>query len=211
MERAWPKIWMIYVTLTFDQLTWKWYATHYSLMGCIGATYEANLSNNHRAMEWTWPKIWAIYVTLTYWPGNGTSHIVPSWVVFVPHMNIIHEIGNKPQSGHGMRDRLTEGWSETNIPQTTLLTSIVIICILTHWGRATHICVGKLTIIGSDNGLSPGRRHAIIWTIVGILLIGPLGTNFSEILLEIYIFSFKKMHLKVSSGKWHPFVLASMC
>ena len=33
---------------------------------------------------------------------------------------------------------------------------------LTHWGRATHICVGKLTIIGSNNGLSPGRRQAII-------------------------------------------------
>ena len=48
---------------------------------------------------------------------------------------------------------------------------------LTHWGRATHICVGKLTIIGSDNGLSPGRRQAIIWTIAGILLIGPLGTH----------------------------------
>ena len=44
---------------------------------------------------------------------------------------------------------------------------------LTHWGRATHVCVGKLTIIGSDNGLSPGRRQAIIWTIAGILLIGP--------------------------------------
>ena len=27
--------------------------------------------------------------------------------------------------------------------------------ILTHWGRETHICVSKLTIIGSDNGLSP--------------------------------------------------------
>ena len=26
---------------------------------------------------------------------------------------------------------------------------------LTHWGRVTHICVGNLTIIGSDNGLSP--------------------------------------------------------
>ena len=26
---------------------------------------------------------------------------------------------------------------------------------LTHWGRVTHICVSKLTIIGSDNGLSP--------------------------------------------------------
>ena len=33
---------------------------------------------------------------------------------------------------------------------------------LTHWGQVTHKCVGKLTIIGSDNGLSPGRRQAII-------------------------------------------------
>ena len=28
---------------------------------------------------------------------------------------------------------------------------------LTHWGRVTHICVSKLTIIGSDNGLLPGH------------------------------------------------------
>ena len=75
---------------------------------------------------------------------------------------------------------------------------------LTHWGRVTHICVGKLTIIGSDNGLSPGRRQAIIWTNAGILLIGPLRTNFSEILSEINSFSFKKMRLKMSSGKWRP-------
>ena len=66
---------------------------------------------------------------------------------------------------------------------------------LTHWGRVTHICVSKLTIIGSDNGLSPGRHQAIIWTNAEILIIGPLETNFSEILIEIYIFSFKKMHL----------------
>ena len=51
---------------------------------------------------------------------------------------------------------------------------------LIHWGRPTHICVDKLTIIGSDNGLSPGRRQAIIWTIVGLLSIALLGTNFSE-------------------------------
>ena len=82
--------------------------------------------------------------------------------------------------------------------------------LLTHWGRATHICVGKLTSIGSDNGLSPGRRQAIIWTIAGILLIGPLGTNISEILIGIQTFSFKKMHLKMSSAKWRPFVSASM-
>ena len=40
-----------------------------------------------------------------------------------------------------------------------------------------------------------------------MLLIGPLGTNFSEILIEILTFSFKKMRLKVSSGKWRPFCL----
>ena len=78
---------------------------------------------------------------------------------------------------------------------------------LTHWGWVTLICVSKITIIGSDNGLSPGRRQAIIWTSVGILLIGPLGTNFSEILIEIYTFSFKKRHLEMSPGKWQPFCL----
>ena len=46
--------------------------------------------------------------------------------------------------------------------------------VLTHWDRVTHICVGKLAIIGLDNGLSPGRRQAIIWTDSGIVLIGPL-------------------------------------
>ena len=71
----------------------------------------------------------------------------------------------------------------------------------------THICVSKLTIIGSDNGLLPGRRQAIIWANVGMLLIGPLGTKFSEILIETYMFSFKKMHFKMSSGNWWPFCL----
>ena len=41
--------------------------------------------------------------------------------------------------------------------------------VLTHWGRVTHICVSKITIIGSDNGLSPGRRQAIIWTNENVL------------------------------------------
>ena len=71
---------------------------------------------------------------------------------------------------------------------------------LTHWSRVTHICVGNLPIIGSDNGLSPGRRQVIIWTNVGIWLIGPLGTNFSEILAEIITFLFNKMNLKKSSA-----------
>ena len=76
---------------------------------------------------------------------------------------------------------------------------------ITHWGRVKHIFDSKLTSIGSDNGLSPGRRQAVIWTIPGLLLIGKVGTSFSGILIEIHTFSFKKMHLKMSSGKWWPF------
>ena len=79
---------------------------------------------------------------------------------------------------------------------------------LTHWAWVTHICVGNLTIISSDNGLSLGRRQAITWTNVGILLIGLLGTNFSEMLIEIHTFSFKKIHLKMLSGKMQPFCLS---
>ena len=78
---------------------------------------------------------------------------------------------------------------------------------LNHWGRVTHICVGKLAIISSYNGLSPGRRQAIIWTNAAILLIGPLGTNFSEILDELQIFPLKKILLKMSSAKCCPFRL----
>ena len=83
----------------------------------------------------------------------------------------------------------------------------MVIFTLTHWGPVTHICVGNLTIIGSDNGLSPGQRQAITWTSFGILLIGPPGTNFNEMLIEIHTFSFKKIHLKMSSAKRRPFCL----
>ena len=78
---------------------------------------------------------------------------------------------------------------------------------LTHWGRVMHICVGKITIIVSDNVLYPLPVPSHIWTNAGLLLIGPLGTNFSEILIEILIFSFTKMRLKLSSAKWRPFRL----
>ena len=65
---------------------------------------------------------------------------------------------------------------------------------LTHWGRVTHICTSKTPIIGSDNGLSPGRRHIIAWTIDGIL-----QWNLKKIK--------KKMYLIMPSGNWRPFCL----
>ena len=94
-------------------------------------------------------------------------------------------------------------------PTRSLTTLIVLFKILlsslTHWGRVTQKCVSKLSIIGSNNGLSPNRRQAIIWTNAGIWLIGPLGTNFNEILIGIQTFSFKKTQLNMSSEKWRPF------
>ena len=62
-------------------------------------------------------------------------------------------------------------------------------------------------IIVPYNGLSPGRRQAIIWTNAEILLIRTLGTSFSEILISIQIFSLQKMHLKMSCAKWLSFCL----
>ena len=85
--------------------------------------------------------------------------------------------------------------------------------LLTPWGWVTHICVGILTIIGSDNGSSPNRRQAIIRTNAGILLIGPLGENFDELLIEIHGFSFTKI-LKIWKCRLENvghIVSASMC
>ena len=73
---------------------------------------------------------------------------------------------------------------------------------LTHWGQVTHICVGKLIIIGSDNGLSPDRRQAIIWINAELLSTGPLRIYFSENFIKMQQFSLKKMHMKMSSAKW---------
>ena len=114
-----------------------------------------------------------------------------------------------------LNNRLSKQWSRLVIwdaippNMTSLQWCQIKQCIFPfiYWGRVTNICVGNLTIIGSANGLSPGRRQAITWTNVGIVLIGPLGTNFSEMLIEIHTFSFKKIHFKMSSGKWRPFCL----
>ena len=79
--------------------------------------------------------------------------------------------------------------------------------ISSHWGLVAHKYISRLIIIGADNGFLLGQCQAIIWTNTGILLIGPLGTNFSELLIKIYSFSFREMHLKISSGTWWPFCL----
>ena len=79
--------------------------------------------------------------------------------------------------------------------------------VLTHWGRVTHICISERVIIGSDNGLSPIRRQAIIYTNADLLSIEALETKFNEIRIEIQNLSFMKIHLNMSSAKRRPFCL----
>ena len=83
--------------------------------------------------------------------------------------------------------------------------------ILTHWSQVTHICISKLTIIGSDDGLSPDQRQAIIWTNAGILITGCLGTKFSEILIKIHIFHPRKCILRCCLENGSHFVSALIC
>ena len=78
---------------------------------------------------------------------------------------------------------------------------------LTHWAERLIYASVRLPIIGSDNGLSPDRRQAIIWSNADVLQIGPLGAKFNKIWKKIITFSFKKMRLKMSSSKWRPFCL----
>ena len=72
----------------------------------------------------------------------------------------------------------------------------------------THTCIGKLTITGSDNGLSPGQCQAIIWTNAGILSI---GINSREILSKIYTFHSRKCIWKCCLVNGGHFVSTSIC
>ena len=53
---------------------------------------------------------------------------------------------------------------------------------------ATYMRWWTVVSIGSGNGLSPVRCQAIPWTYAALLWIGPLGTNFSELWIEIKAF-----------------------
>ena len=72
---------------------------------------------------------------------------------------------------------------------------------------ATFIPLVHWATMGSDNGLFPVQCQAIIWTNPGLLLIGLLARNSSEIWIKMKQFSYKKMHLKMSSTKWRPFCI----
>ena len=87
-----------------------------------------------------------------------------------------------------IKKHLWPGYHKFSKALWIIIYSIVILLainVLTRWGRVVYMCVSILPVISSDNGLTSGRRQAIIWTNAWMLLIGPFGTNFSEVAIEI--------------------------
>ena len=138
-----------------------------------------------------WPTGWTTYTMLLISRAPAViSHLVP----LLPVCGLV-EYPYMPCTDFRAlaRSRAMDKVRDIYQRKNKMVVVVVMMMIwLSHWGRVKHICVGNLTINGSDNGLSPGRRQAIIWINARILLIGPLGTNFSGFLIEINTFSIKK-------------------
>ena len=80
-----------------------------------------------------------------------------------------------------------------------------------HWGRVTHMCVNDLTIICSDNGLSPDRCQVIIRTNAGILLIRNLEQTSLKSWVKLIYFHSRKSISKCRLDTGGHLVWASMC
>ena len=93
-----------------------------------------------------------------WWPSLGPIHDgVMKWKHFPLYWPFVRRNHRKTIYSLKPKDTLWQHkpWSQT-------ITSASVDSILTHWGPVTHICVGNLTIIGSDNSLSPGWCQTII-------------------------------------------------
>ena len=86
----------------------------------------------------------AVDALATEWHGIGSHGIGKFWNNPVTMYFVAHGGSNNHSRDHG--DRLN-----IKMPFYPMLN---------HWGRVTHICVSKLTSIGSDNGSSPGLRQS---------------------------------------------------
>ena len=64
--------------------------------------------------------------------------------------------------------------------------------------------------VGPDNGLSPIQHQAITWTKAHLLLIGPLGINFTEIGIKIQTFHSRKCIWKYRLQNGSHFVQTSL-
>ena len=143
----------------------------------------------HLVMQLAKLQIYTLNLTTTFWHCKKTTLLLNRSVHLHSGLNTwLRWIGQR-QPQDVTRIISVVGVGACNIRGFTVITSYSFIWMeLPILGQVTHICVGNLNTISSDGGLSPSRRQAIIWNNAGILLIGPLETNFSEILIKIHTF-----------------------
>ena len=109
--------------------------------------------------------------------------VIDEWLVRICRHANIKGICNSyakrlvPPSGQAYFNALTMWCTHTNVRGSILPREVMG---LTHWGRVTHICVSKLTIIGSDNGLSPGRLSCVCYQTRSELMPGRHRVNASN-------------------------------
>ena len=147
----------------------------------ICAQYKKNPTRTVDATEWTWfsKSMWNDLEDIGQ--GQGSSHATHPLMLLI----ICTKYGKNPSWTVDATERTwdagrTDVYSEID-------------CIIGQTDGVKPIYPPTTSLCGGYND--------------GILLIGPMGTNFSEILIGILTFSFKKIHLKVSSAKWQPFCL----
>ena len=156
-ETKWPPYCRQHFQMHF--LEWKYMNFNYNFTEIYSQGPFNNIPALLQIMSWWWPGDKPLSESMMVSLPTHICIIQPQWIKIKAWIiNYIHSFV----------------WDIYNSLAKLPLT-------LTHWGRVMHICVDKLTIIGSDSGLSPGRRQAIIWTSAGILLIRHIGTNISEI------------------------------
>ena len=76
---------------------------------------------------------------------------------------------------------------------------------LTRCGLATHICAINQVIIVQVNGFVAVRSQAIIWPITELFSTRPFRKNCGDVLIKGKKFYMKKINLKMSCVKGHPF------
>ena len=141
-----------------------------------------------------------MYFLAIFWHNTAISHLVLGPRITAPITTVLTHWG-PDKMGAIFQTTFSNAcsWMKMNKFLLRFLWSLFPWVQFTHWGWVNVPPLARIMLLGP--------RQAIIWTSAGILLIQTLGTNWSEILWEIYTFSFKKMRLKVSSAKWRPFWL----
>ena len=139
---------------------------------------------------WGWDKI-ADILQITFAKTFSWMKIIVFW--FKIHWNLFLQV-QLTMSQYLFRQAIT--WTNDDIINSSAPSAAYI----------SH-CIRSALVV---NGLSPGQRQAIIWASAEILFIGPSGINFSEILIKISKFSFKKMHWKFRLRNGGHFVQGEM-